>query len=184
MIERQIMSLEQSIESLITAVNKNTNAVDDLMVVVMSLGSIETSSAPITPNDTPVEIKPKRKRRTKAEIEADKVAKEGLENVANDKAPSLVDDIPPAENVLSILDEPIEVKEPVLVGKIPTVEQVRAEASAVVDLDEGSKEKKGLAIALSLIASMGCKRISDIPEAGRQKFINACREEVRKWNLS
>jgi len=150
------------------------------------------------------ETPPPRKRRTKAQIEADKL------KVEDDGDPVLA--VLPGGKVVPLggnevplperpepaavpTTKPIEPDDDIMTKNIstapsydpslepvpvPTVEMLRAEASGVVELDS-SEEQKGLAIAQGIITSLGCKMISEIRPEQRQEAIDLFRKAIKEY---
>jgi hypothetical protein len=127
--------------SLEEAIRKNTEAI---LALTAKFGVVDEDEV----------VKQKRKRRTKAEIAADKEAVNTHFKEARKK------DIP--------LPPPV------------TLDMLRAEASAVVELDN-TEAQKGLVIAQKIITKAGYKKISDIPEDKRNEIVSEFREAVKSW---
>ena len=133
------------------AINENTLAINDL---IGRLNEFQFGTE-VKPKSNPVNRK---KRRTNKEIEADNAAK------AKKEDPLGLDSTPPAPPA-----QPV------------TIDQLKAEASAVVDLDD-SETNLGVAEAQKILNIAGYKKISDVPEDRRSKIVAQFREAVRTWN--
>lgn len=120
--------------------------------------------------------KPKRTRRTKAEIEAEKAG--ANLDISTSREIDIEPPAPPAAPVVNHTDILDPARTTATPAVVPTIEQVRAEAGAVVDLDS-SQEQKGLAKAQEIIKGMGFATIADVPADRRQELINKFRQAVK-----
>ena len=138
---------------------RNSNLLASLITV---LQQVNFNLSPKLVTNTGVALpegkKEKKSRRTNAQIAEDKrKEKKAAKNSILDLDPPVP---PPA----------IEI----------SLDELRSEASAVVDLDS-SEDQKGLAIAQKIITDAGYKKISDIPEKVRSSVVAAFKEAVRTW---
>ena len=158
------MSLELVMGELVTAVNKLTVAMEEKCAVAPMV--VKSEDLEVLP---PLQEKPKRKRRTKAEIDADEAAK---------NAPPIVEPTPINAEV-NILAE-LEIAPPVVGEEIISVDNLKAELSAVVMLGDPAK-KEGLLKAQELMAARGFAAVSQVPEGARPELVAALREVVKNW---
>ena len=158
------MSLEEAVKENTEAITKLTESLDTFNPYVTSVDTFNPTEDTSKP-ETEVSVNmpsTRKKRRTKAQIAADK---ETAEKSKTQTSLDLLDDIPDASAT------PVETI---------TLDQLRAEASAVVELDS-HEGQKGLTIAQDIIREAGVTKISDIPEGKRPEVISKFREAVKAW---
>lgn len=148
--------LEIKIDELIEALNRITQAINEANSCKVVIPEKEADTV-ITTID-----KPKRKRRTKAEMEADKAAEKAEVSPLDKLATDAMLSVAPASK------------------EIPTIEQIRAAASALVDMDK-SEAQRGLQEAMNILKTFDCSVISEISEDKRQEALDKFNKAVKTW---
>lgn len=153
---------------------KNTSATIALLEAIHNLTTAMINQG------TPVS-KPPRKRKTKAEMEAEKAAE--IENATEVEGTR----IKPATNLGLGLDDvkvapDLKMNTEILVEKdkpTTTFDQMNAAAKQLV---ECSTDQEGLIRARKIIADAGFKQMKDVPEDKYSDFCKAFKKEAANWN--
>jgi|2_EtaG_2_1085320.scaffolds.fasta_scaffold14384_1 hypothetical protein len=156
------MSIEQVIKENTIALENFTAEIRGFRSAVMSI--------PTTPAPTeilPPPLKPARKRRTKAEIAADKQAAAEAKAEAN-----VLDTIVPKEEPPAPPAPPVE--------ETITINQLRAGAQALAALDNNTPSKT-LKIAKEIVSDMGVEKLSETPPEKREEMLAKFNQAGIDW---
>ena len=180
-----------SIETLISELTKSINYLNDTIRESSILPDRPPATTEKVQEEAPKEKpKKKKKRRTKPAIEAEKEMEREIAELEEENSIYDLPELNPAPDKPTVVDAPDEDEsifnmdeakpKEVVPEEIPTLEQLRAEAAVLVDMDDSEKQL-GLKAALSLMKKCGANTLKEVQEEDRAGLIRAFKQEVKTW---